>query len=193
MFKYLDPNGLLYIWNKIKVALGGKVDKAEGKTLTTNDLTNALKTQYDGAVTHAASAHAPVGAQVNVIETVKVNGAAQAVDQKAVNIVVPTKVSDLSNDAGFATKTEVNTAIASAGHITRTVVDALPELADADERTIYMVRKAGVEAGNQYTEYMVIGGAWEQLGDTAVDLSGYVKTSDLVPITNAEIDGVVGA
>ena len=193
MFKYLDPNGLLYIWNKIKVALGGKVDKAEGKTLTTNDLTNVLKTQYDGAVTHAASAHAPAGAQVNVIETVKVNGAAQAVDQKAVNIVVPTKVSDLSNDAGFATKTEVNTAIASAGHITRTVVDALPELADADERTIYMVRKAGVEAGNQYTEYMVIGGAWEQLGDTAVDLSGYVKTSDLVPITNAEIDGVVGA
>ena len=192
MFKYLDPNGLLYIWNKIKVALGGKVDKAEGKTLTTNDLTNALKTQYDGAVTHAASAHAPVGAQVNVIETVKVNGAAQAVDQKAVNIVVPTKVSDLSNDAGFATKTEVNTAIASAGHITRTIVDALPELADADERTIYMVRKAGVEAGNQYTEYMVIGGAWEQIGDTKVDLTGYVKASDLVPITNAEIDGVVG-
>lgn len=41
------------------------------------------------------------GAQVNVIETVKVNGTAQDVTSKAVDITVPTKVSELENDEGY--------------------------------------------------------------------------------------------
>lgn len=35
----------------------GKVDKIEGKTLTSNDLTNILKTNYDNAYTHSQSNH----------------------------------------------------------------------------------------------------------------------------------------
>lgn len=38
------------------------------------------------------------GAQVNVIETIKVNGTAQTVADKAVDITVPTKLSDLTDD-----------------------------------------------------------------------------------------------
>lgn len=38
------------------------------------------------------------GAQVNVIETIKVNGAAQTVTDKAVDIKVPTKLSELTDD-----------------------------------------------------------------------------------------------
>ena len=38
------------------------------------------------------------GAQVNVIESVKVNGTALDVTSKAVDVEVPTKVSDLEND-----------------------------------------------------------------------------------------------
>lgn len=40
--KFLDQNGLLYVWSKIKASLGTKVDKVEGKGLSTNDLTNEL-------------------------------------------------------------------------------------------------------------------------------------------------------
>lgn len=47
------------------------------------------------------------GAQVNVIETVKVNGTAQSVTSKAVDIDVPTKTSDLTNDSGFITSADV--------------------------------------------------------------------------------------
>ena len=45
--------------------LSGKVDKATGKDLSENDLTDALKESYDGAVSHAAGIHAPVNAQKN--------------------------------------------------------------------------------------------------------------------------------
>lgn len=48
MSKYLDNNGLLYLWNKIKTLTGNKVDKEEGKGLSTNDFTDTDKTKLDG-------------------------------------------------------------------------------------------------------------------------------------------------
>lgn len=54
------------------------------------------------------------GAQVNIIEDVKVNGTSQTVTSKAINITVPTQVSDLTNDSGFQTAAQVEAAIASA-------------------------------------------------------------------------------
>lgn len=53
MAKYLDENGLLYFWNKIKAALGNKVDKVSGKGLSTNDYTTAEKTKLSGIETNA--------------------------------------------------------------------------------------------------------------------------------------------
>ncbi len=47
-------------------ALGNKVDKVTGKGLSTNDLTNTLKSNYDNAYTHSQSAHAPSNAEANV-------------------------------------------------------------------------------------------------------------------------------
>ena len=38
MSKFLDENGLLYLWGKIKTLAGGKVDKVEGKGLSTTSL-----------------------------------------------------------------------------------------------------------------------------------------------------------
>lgn len=43
------------------------------------------------------------GAQVNIIETVKVNGTALSVVDKAVDVTVPTKLTDLTNDGNFVT------------------------------------------------------------------------------------------
>lgn len=62
-------------------AIGNKVDKIEGKGLSTNDYTTAEKNKLGGIA---------AGAQVNVIESIKVNGQAQAIDSKGVNITVPT-------------------------------------------------------------------------------------------------------
>ena len=56
-----DANFATTVANQI----GNKVDKIEGKGLSTNDLTNALKANYDIAYTHSQSVHAPSNAQKN--------------------------------------------------------------------------------------------------------------------------------
>lgn len=78
----------------VNIDLSGKVDKVTGKGLSTNDYTTAEKNKLSGIAT---------GAQVNVIETVKVNGTALTPSSKAVNVTVPTKTSDLTNDSGYIT------------------------------------------------------------------------------------------
>lgn len=104
MSKFLDDDGLLYLWQKIKnifattTDLNGKVDKVDGKGLSTNDYTTAEKNKLNAIAS---------GAQVNVIETVKVNNAALTPSNKAVNITVPTKTSDITNDSGFITAADV--------------------------------------------------------------------------------------
>ena len=71
-------------------------------------ITSTLVNDWNSAKTHADSAHAPSDAQANVIETVKVNGTALTPSSKAVNVTVPTKVSQLTNDSGYKT-TDNNT------------------------------------------------------------------------------------
>ena len=56
-----DANFATTVSNQI----GSKVDKVNGKGLSTNDLTNELKTNYDAAYTHSTSVHAPSNAQKN--------------------------------------------------------------------------------------------------------------------------------
>lgn len=84
--------------------LEDKVDKVSGKALSTNDLTNTLKANYDAAYMHSQSAHAPSNAERNTIVSVKKNGTVVSPDSsRAVNITVPTKVSELTNDSGYLT------------------------------------------------------------------------------------------
>lgn len=71
-------------------------------------ITSTLVNNWNSAKTHADSAHAPSDAQANVIETVKVNGTALTPSSKAVNVTVPIKVSQLTNDSGYKT-TDNNT------------------------------------------------------------------------------------
>ena len=109
------------------------------------------------------------GGEPNVITAVKVNGAAQTVTDKAVDIAVPVSVSQLTNDSGYQTEAQVAAAVAGADHLRRKKVESAeaidPAAADADQ-FIYMVPKGGGENGDKFDEYMVI--------DWAVDLSGYV-------------------
>ena len=71
------------------------------------------------------------------------------------------------------TDTAITTAVANAGHLKREIVTQLPETDSADDHTIYMV-STGAESGNQkYEEFMFINGAFEKIGDSAVDLTGY--------------------
>lgn len=87
--KLVSLENLQYFGSKVNEKLADKVDKVDGYGLSKNDFTDALKTKVDGIAE---------GAQVNVIETVKVNGEALEVTDKAVDVTVPTKLSDLAED-----------------------------------------------------------------------------------------------
>lgn len=78
-------------------SLEGYVQKVPGKGLSTVDLTEELKAEYDEAYTHSRMAHAPADAERNVITSVKVNGTeVEVAEDRSVDIevsVVPTPVS----------------------------------------------------------------------------------------------------
>ena len=97
-YNYLDKTGLALVWEKIKNALAGKVDKVDGKGLSTNDYTSNEKTKLSGIAS---------GAQVNVLEGIQKNGTAVTITNKIANISVPTKTSDITNDSGFITSADV--------------------------------------------------------------------------------------
>lgn len=70
---------------------------------------------------------------------------------------------------------EIQNLVSSAGHLKRAVVDVLPEVSEADANTIYMVKDATITSGDAYKEYMLIDGAFAQIGDTSVNLEPYTK------------------
>lgn len=172
--KYLDENGVLYFWQKIKAVFAKQSDLS------------ALSTRVDDIVT--------TGGEPNVIDTIQVNGTAQAVTNKAVNISVPTNNNQLTNGAGYQTSAQVQSAINSAlsgiTGIDFQVVQSLP--ASGAAGTIYLVSNSG-SGQNIYDEYIWGNNRFEIIGTTAVDLSGYVQSSDLVAVTNAEIDTIVAS
>lgn len=67
--------------------------------------------------------------------------------------------------------TKIASAIGSAGHLKREIVDSLPEVASADVNTIYMVKNDK----NAYDEYILVEDSFEVIGNTQVDLTSYLK------------------
>lgn len=151
------------------------------------------------------------GGEPNTIETISKNGTNVPPDaQKNVDISVPTTVaelsdasnyaltsdvptavSDLTNDSGFQTSAEVDAAIAAAvGDITQFDQQVVSELPQTGEKgVIYLVPQSGGSGTNIKDEYIWVNNAWEKIGSTDIDLSGYVQDSDLVAISTATIDG----
>ena len=110
---FLDENGLGRLWTQIILKLNSKVDKVDGKVLSTNDLTSTLKSNYDASYAHSQTAHAPTDAEKNVIVGIQKNGTDVSVNSstRKVNITVPSKTSDLTNDSGYITQEELQTAL----------------------------------------------------------------------------------
>lgn len=227
---------------KIKNALSGKVDKVNGKGLSTNDLTTALKTSYDGAVTDVASLK-KVGAEKNVITAVKVNGTALTVDStRSVDVTVPTdaQIGAKIEGYGYQTAAQVNTAVTSKGYQTAANVkstvenygyqtaaqvetkitgkgyqtsaqvqsainSALSGITGIDIKVVESLPTTGSKgviyliahshgSGDSYDEYVWLSDkkVYEKIGNTDVDLSGYLQKSDLTTLTEADLNTMWG-
>lgn len=75
------------------------------------------------------------------------------------------------------TDSAIATAVANASHLKRAIVEVLPEVEEADENTIYMVGTGAGSEDSAYEEYMLINGAFEKIGSSAVDLTDYATKS----------------
>nr|DAL46638.1 MAG TPA_asm: hypothetical protein [Caudoviricetes sp.] len=119
---------------------------------------------------------------------------------------IPTNNSQLTNGAGYQTADNVkstvesykyqtasdvtsaiNTALASYNSVSFEKVTSLPTTGTAG--TIYLISNGG-SGQNVYDEYFWTGTGFELFGSTAVDLTGYVKASDITLATNDDINGL---
>ena len=74
MAKFLDMDGLNYLWTQLKGILGTKVDKVDGKVLSSNDYTTAEKTKLSNIAENANNyVHPDSGVSANTYTSVAVN------------------------------------------------------------------------------------------------------------------------
>lgn len=93
-----------------------------------------------------------------------------SVNNKVGDVVL--KISDLENDKTFKTEAEIQSMINNSTKLKKEVVTSFPNSGKDD--VIYLLKNKNDE-NNVYTEYLWIGDKWEIIGDTKVDLTGYVE------------------
>ena len=166
--KFIDDNGLTYLIQKIKLWNNNKVDKESGKSLISDTEITRLAnvSNYDDTALQAA-----------------VNGKTTLAAVQALGY-------QTSSDVQSA----INSALAGISGVSFSIVSSLP--ASGEAGIFYLVSNNG-SGDNVYDEYVWITdngtSKFEKIGTTAVDLSGYMQTSDMVAITNSEIDTIVAA
>lgn len=113
------------------------------------------------------------------------------IDASAVKIDTTISASS-TNDSAAGSKAVydfVTKAIADISGFHAEIVSELPETGKTN--ILYLVAKSEAASGNGYDEYLYINGAWELIGSTDIDLSGYVQASEMHAITNTEITDIV--
>lgn len=216
--KYLDSNGVLYFWQKIKELV------TKNKVTKTSELTNdsGYITSADVPEGVAASNTVPkmdgeesVGTEVKYARgdhrhpTDTTRASAQDLTAHTGNTTIHVTASDKTNWNGKANKATtlagygitdsmtaeqitqaINDAIGSVTGISFEVVESLPSTGESGK--IYLVSHGPSEGPqNQYDEYIYYNNAWEKIGSTDIDLSNYWSMDNLVAITNGEIDNIV--
>lgn len=146
----------------LNAAIGNKANQSDLTAHTGNvdiHVTKEKKTAWDSAATHAGTAHAPSNAERNTIVSVKKNGeeVVPGVD-RSVDIKVPTKTSELTNDSGYITKAYVHPTGDGNMHVPATGTTNNGK-----------VLKAGATAGSA---------TWSQLTKSDVGLNNVDNTAD---------------
>ena len=105
---------------------------------------------------------------------------------------IPEVVNTISNESestkaasALAVYNFVTDAIKNVSNFHAEIVSVLPETGLTN--VMYLVPKATSGDANVYDEYLYINNTWELIGTTAVDLTGYIRDTDMHALTNSEI------
>lgn len=168
--------------------IDSKVDKDGNKVLSTNDFTTALKNNLNSAYTHSTSAHAPSNAERNTIITIKRNGTALTPTNRVVDITVPTKTSDLTNDSDFATNSSVDTKLAN-----KVTVVSGKGLSTEDYTSAEKTKLSGIATGaevNQNAFSNVVVGKTTVAADSKTDTLTLISGSNVTLTPDATNDTI---
>lgn len=210
---YLDKTGTTYLVGKIKTLLAGKVDTVSGKGLSTEDYTTAEQTKLSGIATGAqvnvieeitvnGTAVTPSSKSVALTIPTSLSSLSDDSTHRLVTdtdkttwsgkqdaLVFNTAYDASTNKA--ATMTDITDAVSGITGIEFEIVQSLPVTGETG--VIYLILQSPAGSGQDiYDEYIWLSSSstYEKIGSTAVDLSDYVKNTDLVAITNNEIDAM---
>lgn len=168
-------------------ALTPDANKAVDVTVPTkvSDLTN----DGDGTSGSEFATKSYVDTNGGKIDKITVNGTEQSITNKTVALTIPAQISDLTNDSGYQTATEVQTAIdtaVSSAYKYKGSVASENALPSSGNTTgdVYDVQDTGMN-------YAWNGSSWDALGQL-IDSSAFWAKTELTAITTAEIDTIVG-
>lgn len=211
---YVGSVDTLYIINKIKAVLDGTtglgsgyVKQVSGKGLSTNDFTSELLAKLNGIQDGAdAVAWTQIQQSGTKVATITINGT-------AIDIYIPTSqaitVDDTMSDSSTnpvqnkVIKSYVDTAVAGVATISfdadtsgagyTSLTDLQTKHPVGADGTIYLVQNSGSGSNTKDEYFWNKAGStpgYEKFGTTDIDLTGYVKNTDLVEITTSDIDSM---
>ena len=172
MRKYLDSEGLLYLWGKLAGKLGGKVDKETGKGLSSNDFTADEKIKLSNLTNYNLPAATP-----ETLGGVKV-GTGLAINQGVLSATGGGKADSVEwdhveNKSDLALKSDLSHVYRYRGSVTNFA--SLPA-EDNEIGDVWNVETTGMN-------YAWTGQDWDALG----------QFFEIQAITNAEIDTIAEA
>lgn len=182
---YLDNNGLLYFWQKLKTLLAGKVDKVSGKGLSTNDYTTADKNKLAGLSNYSlptASADTLGGVKVGNNLSIS-SGVLSATDTKYNPVTQSANGLMLSTD-----KTKLDSFGAASTYALKSDLTSVYKY-KGSKSTYSQLPTTGNVAGDVWDvadtgmNYGWTGTAWDSLG----------QVFNITTITNSEIDTIVAS
>lgn len=192
--KYLDNNGLLYVWKKLKDTFVKKAEFDEVKNSIPKNVTDLLDAQSyakTSLIPNKVESLEDAGDYAKKMDIPHNISELEGIDAYALVSAIPKKVAELEDFADYVKKTElteeVKGLIGDVKSIEFLVVESLPE--SGEKGAVYLVSNAKGE-NDSYDEFIWINDKFEKIGTTSVDLSGYLKEADIISITNEEIDAL---
>lgn len=173
-YKPLDENGLLFLWQQI---LAQFVKKEAGKGLSTHDLTDELLQKIQNAGDSSFN-----GDYNSLTNQPQINGIKLTGNKTLEDLGIAKAITD---------------AIGNVTQISFEPVENFESLPTVGTVGVFYLVPNNGTGNNNYDEYIwnSTTSMYEMIGtiQSEIDLSGYVKTTDIVPLTNDEILTIINS
>ena len=178
-----------------------EMDAAQGNISTIQGQITVINGEGEGSIKKALS-DAKAYTDTEVAKKANVEHTHEIADVTDLQTTLDGKANKATTLAGYGitdaytkgeTDSKIAEAVANAHHLKREIVEELPDVGSANEDTIYMVGDGtGEEENQKYEEFMLINGAFEKIGDSAVDLTNYALKTEVEAAKQEAISTAAG-